>query len=305
MNQRNRYVQAVNSVIDYVEENISEELKLEKLSKVSGFSVYHFHRIFQAFMNESLGSYIKRIRLEKAAILLCNNPDESITNIAMDVGYWSSQAFARAFRNQFNMSPSEYRNSKNGYVNDKKGNDKLSLSGYSSSEGGNSERRWKKNMKIDVENLPEMTLAYIRNVGPYAENAELFSSLFSQVRKWAEPKGLLDRQGIYFMAVYHDDPKITDEAKRKISVGITVPEGTKGSGKVNTMKISAGKYAIAHYTIDRGEYQESWDKVYCEWLPESGYEPDDRSCFEIYLNDPKTHPENKHIVDICVPIKKA
>lgn len=125
------------------------------------------------------------------------------------------------------------------------------------------------------------------------------------MKKWAEPKGYLNRQGVYFIAIYHDDPNVTDEDKRRISVGITVPEGTIGSGKINIMKIPAGKYAVAHYVINQGEYQESWDKVYCEWLPESGYEPDDRPCFEIYLNDPKSHPEGKHIVDICVPIKKV
>ncbi len=95
-------------------------------------------------------------------------------------------------------------------------------------------------MNVDVKDLPEMTLAYIRNIGSYAENAELFSSLFSQVRKWAEPKGFLNRQGIYFMAVYHDCLKITDENKRRISVGITVPKGTKASGNINIMKIPAG-----------------------------------------------------------------
>ncbi|MBU0570267.1 AraC family transcriptional regulator [Patescibacteria group bacterium] len=305
MDQRDRYIRAINSVIDYIEENISEELKLDKLAEVADFSVYHFHRIFQAYMNEPLGSFVKRIRLEKAAVLLINHPSRSVTDIAMDVGYWSSQAFARAFRDRFKMSSSEYRDSKNSYMDDKKGNDKLSLSGYHASDDDNSERRWKKNMNIDIKDLPEMTLAYIRNVGPYAEDSELFSSLFGKVRKWAEPKGLLGRQGTYFIAVYHDCLEITGEEKRRISVGITVPEGTKGSGKINTMKIPAGKYAIAHLVIDQGEYQESWDKVYCEWLPESGYEPDDRPCFEIYLNDPKTHPEGKHIVDICVPISKA
>ena len=40
-----------------------------------------------------------------------------------------------------------------------------------------------------------------------------------------------------------------------------------------------------------------------EWLPESGYQPDDRLCYEIYLNDPTTNPQRKHIVDICEPVK--
>ncbi len=100
MNQRDVYVQSINKVIDYIEENISEELKLDMLAEVADFSVYHFHRIFQAFMGESLGSFVKRIRLEKAITLLQYYPEKTITDIAMDVGYWSSQAFARAFKDQ-------------------------------------------------------------------------------------------------------------------------------------------------------------------------------------------------------------
>jgi len=50
-------------------------------------------------------------------------------------------------------------------------------------------------------------------------------------------------------------------------------------------------------------YEEAWNMVFGGWLPESGYQPDDRLCYEIYQNDPKEHPEGIHIVDICVPVK--
>ncbi|HPQ41968.1 MAG TPA: GyrI-like domain-containing protein [bacterium] len=38
-------------------------------------------------------------------------------------------------------------------------------------------------------------------------------------------------------------------------------------------------------------------------MPDSGWQPDDRPCFELCLNNPATHPERKHIVDICIPVK--
>ncbi len=43
--------------------------------------------------------------------------------------------------------------------------------------------------------------------------------------------------------------------------------------------------------------------MYGNWLPESGYQCDDRSCFEMYLNKPDEHPEGKHIIDIYIPVK--
>ncbi|CAB1077266.1 hypothetical protein D1AOALGA4SA_5059 [Olavius algarvensis Delta 1 endosymbiont] len=39
------------------------------------------------------------------------------------------------------------------------------------------------------------------------------------------------------------------------------------------------------------------------WMPQSGYQPDDRFCYELNHNNPKEHPENKHVVDICVPVR--
>ena len=53
------------------------------------------------------------------------------------------------------------------------------------------------------------------------------------------------------------------------------------------------------------QYEESWKSLYDEWIPESEYQWDERPCFEVYLNDPKDHPEGKHIVDIYVPVKQG
>ncbi len=39
------------------------------------------------------------------------------------------------------------------------------------------------------------------------------------------------------------------------------------------------------------------------WLPSSGYQPDDRQCFEMYLNDPEQHPQKKHLVEIWEPVR--
>jgi len=61
---------------------------------------------------------------------------------------------------------------------------------------------------------------------------------------------------------------------------------------------NSGRFELA---VD--EYQAAWDAICGGWLPESGYEPDDRPSFELCLNDPATHPQHKHIVDICIPVR--
>jgi AraC family transcriptional regulator len=69
------------------------------------------------------------------------------------------------------------------------------------------------------------------------------------------------------------------------------------------MTLASGRYAQARFELVPDQYQAAWEAVYGEWLPESGYQPDDRLAFERYLNDPEDHPEGKHTVEICVPVK--
>ncbi|MBU0595441.1 GyrI-like domain-containing protein, partial [Candidatus Bipolaricaulota bacterium] len=60
---------------------------------------------------------------------------------------------------------------------------------------------------------------------------------------------------------------------------------------------------VAHVEIDPTQYSEAWDRLMGDWMPQSGYQPDDLMCYEIYLNSPDKHPEGKHIVEICEPIR--
>ncbi|MCP5105468.1 MAG: GyrI-like domain-containing protein [bacterium] len=96
---------------------------------------------------------------------------------------------------------------------------------------------------------------------------------------------------------------LTDEDKLRLSVCITVPEDTKGEGEVGKMVVTGGKFAVGRFEINMDEYPHAWYTMMAGWMPESGYQPDDRLCYELYRNDPKEHPENKHIFDICIPVK--
>lgn len=106
---RQEYISRINRVIDYIEDNIDSQLNLEILSRVANFSRFHFHRMFSAFMGETLNSFIKRLRVEKAASILIDNPKYSITEIAFNCGFSSSAAFSRAFKEYLNMSASYFR----------------------------------------------------------------------------------------------------------------------------------------------------------------------------------------------------
>lgn len=322
LNQRQEYIQRINRVLDYIDANLHKSLSLKELAEVACFSPFHFHRIFSAFFQEPLNQYIWRIRLERAAEKLINNPKKSVTEIALDLGFSDSAIFARKFKSWSGMSAKEWR--AGGYQNHSKirqnesnNHQPLSNNGkafeVSSSYLVNSSQSqtWRIQMKtqspltadVQVRHLDEMTVAYVRHVGPYQQNPDLFEMLFEKLCKWAGPRDLIKFPDTKFMAVYHDNPEITEDEKLRLSICMTVPGDTEVDGEVGRMIIPGGKYAIAKFELASDQYADAWNAVYGGWLPESGYQPADGVCFELYLNDPKEHPEGKAVVEICVPVK--
>lgn len=155
---------------------------------------------------------------------------------------------------------------------------------------------------IEVKDVPEMTLAYIRHTGPYKGDEKLFERLWKRLFAWAGPRNLIGGKDFMSLVIYHDDPNITGEEKLRMSVCITVPPATKVDGEVGKMKLEAARCAVTRLELDATEFQQAWDWVYGQWLPQSGYQPDDKPCYEAYPEEPKN---GKFIVDICVPVKPA
>ena len=156
---------------------------------------------------------------------------------------------------------------------------------------------------VEVKDLPELNVAYVRHIGPYAGQVGVFEDLFGRLMQWAGPRGLVGGPDTEILSVYHDDPEVTDEDKLRVDACITVPEGTPVDGEVGQMKVPGGKFAVAHFELNPDQYAEAWTALMGGWMPQSGYQPDDRLCYEWYRNDPKTHPEGKCVVDICVPVR--
>ena len=158
-------------------------------------------------------------------------------------------------------------------------------------------------VEVEVQDMPEWTVAYVRHTGPYAGDEQLFGQLIGRLMQWAGPRNLIKPNESHMLFVYHDDPEITEESKLRTSVCLTVPEDTEVSGEVGKMTIDGGKYAVGHFRLSGDEYGAAWDTIYGGWLPNSGYQPDDRLPYEMALNDPEKDPEGKHEVNICIPVK--
>ena len=105
-------LETIKKVVDYIEENLNDELNLDKIAEKAGYSKFHLHRIFSKIVGETIHKYIQKRRLTEAARKLVYT-DESIIDIALISGYESQQAFTLAFKKMYKSSPQMYRIKKN------------------------------------------------------------------------------------------------------------------------------------------------------------------------------------------------
>ena len=310
---RDEYVQRINRVMDYIEKNMDARLTLEGLAKVANFSSFHFHRIFGAMVGETLNRYIRRIRIEKSATLLIQHPQKTVTEVALDCGFSGSAPFARAFRETYGMSASQWRNK--GFMEHCRVEEKR----YCDNSGAVYDsvllgfdpniraHRWQLSgpelspVTVEVRAVPDLPVAYVRHIGPYQGQVEVFQRIFEALMKWAVPRGFTEHQEMQILAVYHDNPQLTDEEKLKVDACITVPKGTHIGGGVGYSVLSGGLYAIGHFKLRDDEYGAAWQAMVGGWLPESGYLPDDRLCFECYPGG-EVEGSETHLVNIHIPV---
>lgn len=312
-NPSNEYVKRINRVIDYLGDNYDQEHDLESLAKIANFSKYHFHRIFKGVVGEPLNKYVQRIRIEKAAHILKYQHKKSVTEIAIDCGFKSSASFSRAFKDYFGLSATSWRNGAHvQFSKIRKEHSKYWKADTLSSlyiDDSNSNLIWKINMlkvrdvTIEVKNINEINVAYIRHIGPFIGQTKKWGQLFQKLINWGVARGLVNCSDTQYFTVFRDELEITDFSKFKADICISVKAGIVADGNIGISKIPAGKYAVAQFEINADEYEQAWQLIYSEWLPNSGFQPDERCCFERYLNDPKAHPNNKHIIEVYIPVK--
>lgn len=96
---------------------------------------------------------------------------------------------------------------------------------------------------------------------------------------------------------------MTDNSKLRLSICLDVPTGTVVDGQLGTMLIAGGKYAVARFEIDPAQIADAWNTVFSQWLPQSGFQVDDRACYEEIIESPAKREDGKIVLDICVPVR--
>jgi AraC family transcriptional regulator len=96
----------------HIESHLDSDLSLEAIAEASGVSRFHLSRAFGASTGQSLAGYVRGRRLGQAARALAGGASD-IMSLALEAGYGSHEAFTRAFRQQFGMSPEQLRSQAN------------------------------------------------------------------------------------------------------------------------------------------------------------------------------------------------
>lgn len=96
----------LNKAMEYIEENICEEIDLDAIAKVTCYSPYHFNKIFCYLASISLSEYIRRRKMTLAAIEL-QKEGSKVIDIALKYGYDNPDSFARAFSKLHHATPSQ------------------------------------------------------------------------------------------------------------------------------------------------------------------------------------------------------
>lgn len=289
LSTREDYLQRIGRVREYVAAHLDENLDLEALAALSGFSPWHFHRIVGAFLGEPLGAFVTRLRVEKAARLLRYSA-QSVSQIAYAVGYGTPSSLSKVFRRFYGISPTQYRNRK----------DHVIMKPV--------ELRPELSVEARVESLNEKTVLYVSLSGEYGslDFPGAWGRLWAYVRRHGLAPCVQEH-----LCVYHDDPKVTEQERLRTDVCLSLESDPRSGlrpdarpeGGIGIKTIAGGRYAVFRYRGPYADLGAVYDTIYGRWIPERGWTLRDAPAFENYLNHPDRTPPGELLTEICVPVE--
>ncbi len=272
------YGRRIARVTDYIAANLDSELNVERLAEVATFSPFHFHRIYREATGETLTDTVRRLRLHRAAVELTRE-DAPLEKIAKRAGYSTLAAFTRAFSADYGVPPGTYR-----------------LRGSLLPPNPKRPSAQAMPYRVEIEPFAGARLAAIEHRGDY----QTIGNSFAKVQIWFAARKLpITRSfGIYF-----DDPESIPEKDLRAEAGLVTDEDTGDAGAIRIVPIPAMLCASVLHKGPYAELERAYRHLFRDWLPASGYEAADFSCFEEYLNDPRETPASELLTRVHLPIK--
>lgn len=270
----------IQRVIRHVFDNPAGDLSLDALADVAALSRFHFHRVFTAMTGETVAGAVRRIRVHRAQVWLVQSR-KPVAEVAVLCGYDNVQSFARLFKAQTGLTPLAFR---------KLGQPETELLAFRKGQ--------REMLPFEVKDRAEMRLAGLWHKGAYHEIGRAFqqaAAVFSAKQLWPQATGEV--------GVYLDSPEQVEEAALRSFAGYVVGADFAMPEGLEEYRIPGGRHLVALYKGPYAGLPRAWEDAYCNALPSSGAEPDDRPAFESYLNSAMyTKPEDL-LTEICIPVK--
>ncbi len=265
------WVERMLRTLDHIHTHLDADVNPAELARLAGFSPHHFHRVFRGMVGESVMGYVRRLRLERAALRL-KHGEASVSAVAIDSGYGSHEAFTRAFRERFGIVPSAFRDT-----------------GIASEP------------PIRLLREPERQLLAARHIGAYEGVGAAWETLIGVAGRlgWlATPPTT--------MGLVYDDPDITEAAQCRYEAAIVVPDGQPAvvpewaPPTMIVRTLPAGTWACLVHVGGYDSIQSTYDALLGQALPRRGIELADEPTVEVTLDDPRTTPPDRLRTDIRV-----
>ncbi len=292
---RRHYVERVNLAIDYIVGRLSRPLRLAEVSRAAGLSPFHFHRVFQAMVGETLADFIKRLRLEKALVTMAHGPRRSLTDVALDCGFSSSSDFSRSFRQRYGVAPSRFDlrawREEHGAELEAVVPERLHLSGAPAAPNPD-------HFRVRLRDLPARTVAYIRILDPY--RGGVFEAA-QRLMAWAERRGFADNQ---WLGYQRENPEITKLEHCQYHVAVEADDFSP-RGEIGRFRFPPMTVAQIEIRGDIALELRALYWLYGAWLPKSGYIPDDQPAFESWIGRPFAHGNEYFEIHIQLPVRRA
>lgn len=293
----NLYLHRLNTVISYIRENLTEDLSLNHLAGVAGFSPFHFHRIFKSLTQETVNDLVTRFRLERAAALLRASPKLTATDAAFECGFQSVSVFSRTFKKHYGLTPRQWdrrsplKNSKNGQVLE--GFPRYTLENLSdfSKQGG---------FEVRLRSLPPQRLAYIRVYDAYSKFSQVVEAYQRLITWYGQRGGQLEQTTLYGMS--QDDPDVTPLRLCRFDWCLTVPADWQAEGDVCLQDFPACRVATVRCQGDLQQEDKAIQYLFRYWLPRSRYQPANLPAMEIYRRQPAELGWETFDLDCALPI---
>ena len=291
----NDYQERILRVLMHIQEHLDEALDLEKLARVACFSSFHFHRIFAAMTGETIADHVRRLRAERAALELRSGA-KPVIQVALDAGYEAHEAFTRAFKAAYGVSPAEFRRATGPIAI------RSAPSGVHFRQGVplttfNTNHVTTKLMKVITRKIKPMRVAYLRHIGPYEDTRQTWFDL--KARLLADKQ---IRKRSAYIGIGHDNPSVTPASELRYDACITVHKGYEPKKPVELQTIVGGDYAVAK-DCPVGKIKDAYQYLYGKWLARSSRELRPLPSFAVFVNAYKGRPPGKWRVDIYMPLE--